>query len=84
VPRQYEISFEADDSTIEEGDCTDLRWNAVGVTLVKLDGQSVSPSGKKEVCPDEDTKYELSYELPGSAQVQSRTVTVRVEEAEED
>ncbi len=83
VPRQYRISFEAEESTIEEGDCTDLKWEAVGVTVVKLDGQNVNPSGERKVCPDEDTQYELTYELPGSNQLQTKTVKIRVEEKED-
>lgn len=80
VPRQYSISFKAKDSTITEGDCTDLEWKVVGATAVRLDGRDVSPSDKKEVCPRRDTTYELTIEFPDRAQFENRTVRVRVEE----
>ena len=79
-PRQYSISFEADESTIIKGKCTDLEWRVVGVTSVKLDGRVVSASGFKEVCPRQDTDYELTIQLPDNAQLQTRTVRIIVEE----
>ncbi len=82
IPLQYNIYFEADETTITRGDCTDLEWRVVGAVSVRLDGQSVSPSGQKEVCPSRDTSYQLTIELPGSAQLQNRTVKITVEEKE--
>lgn len=79
IPLQYDIYFEADESTITRGDCTDLEWRVVGAATIRLDGQSVSPSGQKEVCPSRDTSYELTVELPGSAQLQTSTVKITVE-----
>ena len=80
VPLQYDIYFKADDTTITRGNCTDLEWRVVGATVIRLDGQNVSPSGQKEVCPTRNTSYELTVELPGSALLQNRTVNIRVEE----
>jgi len=80
VPRQYNISFKAEDSTITEGDCTDLEWKVTGAAGVQLDGRDVSPSGKKEVCPNRDTTYELTIEFPDRAQFENRTVRITVEE----
>ncbi|MEW5957519.1 MAG: hypothetical protein AB1801_07340 [Chloroflexota bacterium] len=82
VPRQYTISFEADDSKITEGDCTDLKWEVMGASSVQLNGQSVSPSGKKEVCPNRDTEYRLTIQFPDRAELENRTVKISVEEEE--
>lgn len=82
VPRQYSISFEAEDSTIAEGDCTDLEWQVSGASGVQLDGQDVSPSGSKEVCPDQDATYQLTVQFPDRAQFEIRTVEITVEEEE--
>ena len=84
IPLQYDIYFEADETTITQGDCTDLEWRVVGAAAVWLDGQSVSPAGQKEVCPSRDTSYELTVELPGSAQLRTSTVNIRVEEKQEE
>lgn len=78
--RQYTISFSADDTTLEEDECTDLRWNVQGqVVLVQLNGQPVTATGVREVCPGDDTTYTLSTQLVGSARVERRTVTIAVE-----
>ncbi len=79
-PRQYSITFEADETTITEGKCTDLEWQVVGAISVTLDGRAVSATGFKEVCPQEDTLYELTIQLPNNAHLQSRTVHITVEE----
>lgn len=84
IPRQYSISFEADDSKITKGDCTDLKWNVSGAASVQLNGQSVSPSGKKEVCPDQDTEYRLTIQFPDRTQIENRTVKISVEEKVKD
>lgn len=84
VPRQYDIYFEADETTITEGDCTDLEWRVTGATAVWLNGRSVPPSQVREVCPRDDVTYELTIELPGSARLEVRTVDISVEEEAEE
>lgn len=79
-PRQYSIIFEADETTITAGKCTDLEWQVTGAVSVQLDGRAVTPSGLKEVCPGQDTLYELTIQLPDNAQLQTRTVRISVEE----
>ena len=76
----YTISFEADETTIANGECTDLRWNIQGaVVRVQLGNEFVTLSGQREVCPKRDTTYTLSTQLEGSAQVDRHTVTISVE-----
>lgn len=82
--RYYEIYFEADEETITEGDCTELEWRVTGGDSVMLDGRSVSPDSHREVCPDEDTSYELSVQIPVSNRIEKRSVTIEVEPEEDE
>jgi hypothetical protein len=82
-PRRYKVSFEADETDLTEGECTDLRWEVVGAVAVTLDGRSVEPEGEKEVCPDEDTEYELTVQFPDQARLEDETITINVEQKDE-
>ncbi len=83
-PRVYNISFKADETTLERGDCTDLKWEVTGADMVWLNEKQVSPSGEKEVCPREDKKYELKIQVPGSVGTQKKSITISVEDEDED
>ncbi len=83
-PRRYKVSFEAEDTTITKGDCTNLKWEVVGAIAVSLDGRSVEPEDKKEVCPNKDTEYKLTVQFPDQARLENKTVKITVEEADED
>ncbi|MCB9098422.1 MAG: hypothetical protein H6632_02695 [Anaerolineales bacterium] len=76
--RQYTVSFEADNSTIDDGDCTTLRWNVQGAFIVKLEGEVVNPSGQKKVCPGRDTSYVLTTQLQDSPQIDRHVVSISV------
>ena len=76
--RQYSVSFDTTDSTITEGDCTDLEWRVQGSVVVKLEGETVDLTGQREVCPGRDTSYTLTTQLQGSPQIDRHTVTIRV------
>lgn len=77
-PRRYSVSFEADETTIKQGDCTTLRWEVIGASAVTLEDRSVDPEGKKEVCPDEDTEYRLTVQFPDQARLENRTIQITV------
>jgi hypothetical protein len=55
------ISFHANPERIERGECAQLAWQALAPPDLYfiLNGEPVPPSGNKEVCPLEDTVYEL-------------------------
>jgi hypothetical protein len=78
APRGYSVSFEAEETKIVKGECTNLRWKVEGASAVDLDGESVAASGKEKVCPKFDTSYRLTVRLPDSTQFH-RTVKVSVE-----
>lgn len=81
--RQYNIKFEADDTRIDEGDCTFLRWRVDGALAIELDGKRVSRIDREEVCPTKRTTYELTLQLPDGNQAR-RQVTIEVEEVNDD
>jgi len=81
IPRQYSISFSAEETTLEEGECTDLEWRTTGISTIMLDGRQVEPSGDKEVCPERDTVYTLTIQAPGTLQFERRTVEISIIEA---
>lgn len=76
--RQYTVTFDADDLSIDDGDCTTLRWKVQGTLIVKLDGEVVSPSGQKEVCPGRDNSYVLTTQLQDSPQIDRHVVSIKV------
>jgi hypothetical protein len=53
------VWFRVDQNPIAAGACTTLRWDAGGVKSVALDGQTVAPSGTRQVCPVAPQRYEL-------------------------
>ncbi len=78
VSLQYNIQFSARNPSIRDGDCTFLEWRVVGSNNVFLEGESVSPSGREEVCPERNTTYQLQVQLPdGITLSESTTVNVR-------
>jgi hypothetical protein len=80
VPRRFKVSFEADETELTEGDCTNLRWEVVGAETITLDDRDVEPEGKKEVCPDEDKEYRLEVKFPDQARLERKTVKITVNE----
>jgi hypothetical protein len=77
-PRFFKVSFEAEDTTITKGKCTDLKWEVVGAVAITLDNKSVEASGKKEVCPDKDTTYRLEVQFPDIARLERKSVEITV------
>lgn len=77
--RLYQTEFKVEDSTLQEGACTDLVWRTDGPVTVTLDGESVGPSGRKKVCPERDTTYEFTTQISGSPQIDRHLVRVAVE-----
>jgi hypothetical protein len=82
--RQYAISFEAQESTLIKGKCTDLRWQVAGAAKVTLNGETVAATGKQKVCPQQETSYQLIVYLPGDTQFIRRSVTITVEEEKKE
>lgn len=77
--RLYQTQFEVEDSTLQEGDCTDLVWRTDGLVTVTLDGAAVEPTGRKKVCPKRNTTYEFTTQISGSPQIDRHQVRIAVE-----
>ncbi len=77
-PRGYSVSFEAEETKIVKGECTNLRWKVEGASSVDLAGESVAAAGKEKICPKYDTGYKLTVRLPDNTQFH-RTVKISVE-----
>jgi hypothetical protein len=77
-PRRYNVSFEAEQTELEEGDCTELIWEVEGQVTVLLNGEKVETAGKKEVCPERDTDYTLTTQIAGSSEIQRKIVRIAV------
>jgi hypothetical protein len=77
-PRRYKVSFEAEETTLTLGECTNLKWEVEGGIAVTLDDKAVEPSGKKEVCPDNDSTYRLTVQFPDRARLERKNVDIKV------
>lgn len=57
---EVRISFTADRTSLEPGECAILQWSVEGGEVVQLDGEWVSPSSERQVCPQATTSYSLA------------------------
>ncbi len=85
-----EISFSADQTVINQGECTNLRWQTANVKGVWVypqgqpwDQYPVEGVGSQEVCPENTTTYEMRTQLPDD-QIDLRQLTIQVQVEEED
>jgi len=74
----YSINFGADDTTLDRGECTTLRWDVQGVQAVYLDGNGVAGVSSTQICPNEDTIYTLVVVRNDGGQ-DSRQVRIQVD-----
>lgn len=52
--------FTVKDLWVYAGECTELEWTVTNAQTVYLDGVQVLDSGRKEVCPQQRTRYTLT------------------------
>ena len=60
APQAVEISFWADQTQIQQGNCTNLNWNVQNASAVALEGGTVNSSGMQQVCPSQNKTYTLT------------------------
>jgi heat shock protein HslJ len=83
-PPSPTISFWADPTVINEGDCSTLTWNVENIQAVWVYPQGsnyqdypVTGNGSMSVCPTETTTYEMRIQhMDGSTEFRAVTVTV--------
>jgi hypothetical protein len=78
--RQYSVFFEAVETELVKGDCTDLEWRIQGQVQVWLNNQPVNLSGTREVGPERDTDYVLTTQVAGSPELRRQIIKIFVEE----
>jgi len=78
------LQFYADDTVINQGECTTLSWNVENIQAVWVYpvGQPysqfpVTGQGSREVCPSQTTTYEMRVLLPDGT-VQTQQITIQV------
>ena len=71
------ISFRADRTSLNAGECTTLRWDVDNVTAVYLDGQGVGGHESRQVCPTATQTYTLSVTRQDGSPQQA-PVTIQV------
>ena len=59
-PPEAQLSLSADRTALQPGECATLQWSVEGGELVLLDGEAVSASGQRQVCPQTTTTYSLA------------------------
>jgi polar amino acid transport system substrate-binding protein len=73
----YTVNFWADDTNIDAGQCTTLRWDVRNVQAVYLNGEGVPGVSQRDVCPTQTTTYTLvATKMDGTQD--SRQVTIQV------
>ncbi len=70
------ISFLADSTQVEAGQCTTLRWDVENAQAIYLDGQGVTGHEARNVCPPQTQTYELRVVSPHGES--SRQVSIEV------
>ena len=82
------VAFSADQTVIDAGTCTTIRWQVQNVSEVYVypagedwADSPVTGEGSQEVCPEETTTYELRVVLPNGS-VDTRQLTVQVNQPE--
>jgi uncharacterized protein YraI len=78
TPDKPGASITADSTTINEGDCTTLRWTATNAREVYLNGQGIAGETSREVCPTQTASYTLRVVGYDNSTAES-TVTITVE-----
>jgi hypothetical protein len=80
-PDEVRITFMADRTDLQPGECTTLEWGVEGGFGVELNGQPVERSGQMQVCPEETTPYWLGVDT--GERMEEREVVIIVEGAGE-
>jgi hypothetical protein len=77
APPPASINFWADNTNLNAGECTTLRWDVQNVREVYLDNQGVAGQGSQQVCPGSTTTYTLRVVRTDGGQ-ETRQLTVNV------
>lgn len=76
APGGPNISFNADRTSFNAGECTTLRWNVENVQAVYLNGEGVAGNDSRSVCPGSTNTYKLTIQTGSESLERSLTITV--------
>ena len=78
APAAPTASISASPSAVDQGKCASLTWSSTNADSASIDQGvgKVDPSGSKEVCPGNTTKYTIEATGKGGTKTASTTVTV--------
>jgi outer membrane protein OmpA-like peptidoglycan-associated protein len=71
-------SIAAEPASVQQGQCTTLRWSSQNASSASIDPGlgSVSPSGSQQVCPSTSTEYRIAATGAGGSATASTRVAV--------
>jgi len=77
-PAKPSISFSAEPTTVERGQCATLRWSTENANQVAISPGvgNVAATGTQRVCPTSTTTYTLNATGPGGSESATATVNV--------
>lgn len=77
-PPRPVITFSAEPTTVERGQCATLRWSVENSTQVAIEPGvgNVAASGTQRVCPTSTTTYTLNASGPGGSESATAAVSV--------
>jgi pSer/pThr/pTyr-binding forkhead associated (FHA) protein len=73
------ISFTANKTTVQLGECATLRWQVSNAKEVRLDGEQVAATGSRQVCPQEETEVYRLTALSPDGETKEETVVLTVQ-----
>jgi heat shock protein HslJ len=84
-PPSPTISFTADSTQINQGDCTTLRWDVESIQAIwvypagsNYQNYPKTGQGSEQVCPEQTTTYEMRVlHIDGTTEIRSITIQVR-------
>jgi hypothetical protein len=71
------IAFDADRTSINAGECVNLKWNVTEVNGVWLNGQGVPGQSNQQVCPGQTQTYTLKIQKRDGT-FEERSITIQV------
>ncbi len=70
------ITFNADQSALQFGDCAKLTWSVENAKDVRLDGEVVSNTGQREICPQKSGENHILTALSLDGNIEEAAISL--------
>ena len=70
------ITFNANQSALQFGDCAQLTWSVDNAKDVRLDGEAVSNTGQREICPQKSGENHILTALSLDGNIEEATISL--------